>query len=45
MGGNLGLKWLFPSIYVPIVYAQHWVPTLQVLLLPDYRAIGGAMLV
>lgn len=43
MGGNLELKRLFPSIHMPIVHAQHRLPTLQTLRLADYRAIAKAV--
>jgi DNA-binding GntR family transcriptional regulator len=43
MSGNRELKRLFPSIQMPIVYAQHRLPALQKLRLHDYRKIAGAV--
>ena len=43
MGGNLELKRLFPTIQMPIVYAQHRLPALQKLRLRDYRQIAAAV--
>ncbi len=43
MGGNRELKRLFPSIQMPIVYAQHRLPTLQKIRLGDYRKIATAV--
>lgn len=44
MGDSRELRRLFPSIHMPIVYAQHRLPTLQKLRLVDYRRIAGAVL-
>ena len=41
--GSLELKRLFPSIQMPIVYAQHRFATLQKLRLRDYVAMGRAV--
>ena len=43
MGGNRELKRLFPTIQMPIVHAQHRLPTLQKLRLRDYRKIALAV--
>ncbi len=43
MGGNRELKRLFPAIQMPIVYAQHRLPTLQKLRLRDYQKIASAV--
>ena len=39
-GGSQELRRLFPSIQMPIVYAQHRLPGLQKLRLRDYQLIG-----
>lgn len=44
IGGSSELKRLFPSIHMPIVHAQHRLPTLQKLRLRDYRIIAKAVL-
>lgn len=44
LGGSRELRRLFPSIHMPIVYAQHRPPGLQKLRLRDYCAIGKAVL-
>lgn len=44
MGASRELHRLFPSIHMPIVYAQHRLPTLQQLRLKDYRRIAAAVL-
>jgi DNA-binding GntR family transcriptional regulator len=44
MGGNRELKRLFPAIHMPIVHAQHRLPTLQKMRLADYRRIAAAVL-
>lgn len=44
MGGNRELWRLFPTIQMPIVHAQHPLPTLLRLRLTDYRKIGIAVL-
>ncbi len=43
MGGNRELKRLFPTIQMPIVYAQHRLPALQKIRLRDYRKIATAV--
>jgi len=43
IGGSRELRRLFPSIHMPVVYAQHPLPALQKLRLRDYRAIGQAV--
>ena len=43
MGGNRELKRLFPTIHMPIVYAQHRLPALQKLRLRDYGKIATAV--
>ena len=42
--GSLELKRLFPSIQMPIVYAQHRFTALQKIRLRDYVAIGRAVM-
>ncbi|WP_313311633.1 GntR family transcriptional regulator [Pulveribacter sp.] len=42
--GSLELRRLFPSIQMPIVYAQHRFASLQKLRLRDYRQIGAAVM-
>lgn len=42
--GSFELKRLFPSIQMPIVYAQHKFSSLQKLRLRDYAAIGRAVI-
>jgi len=42
--GSRELKRLFPSIQMPIVYAQHRPTTLQKVRLRDYQAMGDAVL-
>lgn len=44
VGGSSELKRLFPSIHMPIVYAQHRLPALQKLRLRDYGIIAKAVL-
>lgn len=44
IGGSAELRRLFPSIQMPIVYAQHRLTTLQKLRLRDYRLIAKAVL-
>ena len=44
MGGNLELKRLFPTILMPVVHAQHRLPSLQKMRLADYRRIAQAVL-
>ncbi len=41
--GSRELRRLFPSIQMPIVYAQHKLPGLQKIRLADYRAIAKAV--
>jgi DNA-binding GntR family transcriptional regulator len=43
MGGNRELKRLFPTIQMPIVYAQYRLPALQKLRLRDYGEIATAV--
>ena len=43
-GGSRELRRLFPSIHMPIVYAQHRLAGLQKLRLRDYLVIGKAIL-
>lgn len=43
VSGSRELKRLFPSIQMPIVYAQHRFPSLQELRLRDYVLMGGAV--
>ena len=43
LGGSRELRRLFPSIHMPIVYAQHPLAALQKLRLRDYEAIGQAV--
>lgn len=43
-GGNRELRRLFPSIQMPIVYAQHRLASLQALRLRDYPTIGKAVI-
>lgn len=43
MGGNRELRRLFPAIHMPIVYAQHRLPSLLKLRLKDYRRIAAAV--
>jgi DNA-binding GntR family transcriptional regulator len=43
-GGSRELRRLFPSIHMPIVYAQHRLTSLQKLRLRDYQTIGKAIL-
>ncbi|WP_200843444.1 GntR family transcriptional regulator [Pantoea sp. 18069] len=42
--GSRELRRLFPSIQMPIVYAQHRLPALQKIRLADYRAISKAVI-
>lgn len=42
--GSVELRRLFPSIQMPIVYAQHRFASLQKLRLRDYMRIGGAVM-
>lgn len=44
MGGNQELRRLFPAIHMPIVHAQHRLPSLQKLRLDDYKRIAAAVL-
>lgn len=44
MGGNRELRRLFPAIHMPIVHAQHRLPTLQKLRLKDYGRIAAAVI-
>lgn len=44
VSGSLELKRLFPSIQMPIVYAQHRFAALQKLRLRDYVAMGRAVM-
>lgn len=44
MGGNQELKRLFPTILMPVVHAQHRLPSLQKMRLADYRRIAEAVL-
>jgi DNA-binding GntR family transcriptional regulator len=44
LSGSAELQRLFPSIQMPIVYAQHRLAGLQKLRLRDYRAIANAVL-
>ena len=44
IGGSGELRRLFPSIHMPVVYAQHRLTALQKLRLRDYREIGDAVL-
>ncbi|GAB3327720.1 GntR family transcriptional regulator [Bordetella tumulicola] len=44
MGGNLELKRLFPTILMPVVHAQHRLPSLQKMRLADYQHIAQAVL-
>lgn len=44
MGGNQELKRLFPTILMPVVHAQHRVPSLRQMRLADYQAIAQAVL-
>lgn len=41
---NRELKRLFPTIHMPIVYAQHRLPSLQQIRLRDYKRIASAVL-
>ena len=43
LAANRELRRLFPSIHMPIVYAQHPIAALQKLRLRDYEAIGQAV--
>lgn len=43
LAANRELRRLFPSIHMPIVYAQHPIAALQKLRLRDYEAIGLAV--
>ena len=43
MGGNRELQRLFPTIQMPIVYAQHRLPALQKLRLRDYAKIATSV--
>jgi len=43
MGGNRELQRLFPTIQMPIVYAQHRLPALQKLRLRDYTKIATSV--
>lgn len=43
-GGSRELRRLFPSIHMPIVYAQHRLTGLQKMRLRDYQIIGKAIL-
>ncbi|MOA25955.1 FCD domain protein [compost metagenome] len=42
--GSRALRRLFPSIQMPIVYAQYKLPALQKIRLADYRAIAEAVI-
>lgn len=42
--GSRELRRLFPSIQMPIVYAQYRLPALQKMRLADYRAMGQAVI-
>jgi DNA-binding GntR family transcriptional regulator len=44
LSGNRELRRLFPSIHMPIVYAQHRLPSLQQLRLKDYGLIADAVI-
>ena len=44
MGGNQELKRLFPTILMPVVHAQHRLPSLQKIRLADYQHIAQAVL-
>lgn len=44
MGGNRELMRLFPTILMPVVHAQHRLPTLQKMRLADYQRIAQAVL-
>jgi DNA-binding GntR family transcriptional regulator len=44
LSGNKELRRLFPTIHMPIVYAQHRLPSLQQLRLKDYGLIAAAVL-
>jgi DNA-binding GntR family transcriptional regulator len=44
LSGNKELRRLFPSIHMPIVYAQYRLPSLQQLRLRDYNLIADAVL-
>jgi len=44
LGGNRELRRLFPTIHMPIVYAQYRLPSLQQLRLRDYGRIAAAVL-
>lgn len=41
---NRELRRLFPTIHMPIVYAQHRIPSLQQIRLRDYKRIAAAVL-
>ena len=43
-GRNRELRRLFPAIHMPIVYAQHRLPSLQQIRLRDYKRIATAVL-
>ncbi|KAF1050272.1 GntR family transcriptional regulator [Xylophilus sp.] len=43
LSGSQELRRLFPAIHMPIVHAQHRLPTLQKLRLDDYRHIARAV--
>lgn len=43
LAANRELRRLFPSIHMPVVYAQHPIAALQKLRLRDYEAIGQAV--
>lgn len=43
MGGNVGLKRMFTTIHMPLVYAQQNIPSLQKIRLADYRRILEAI--
>ncbi len=43
MGGNRELQRLFPTIQMPIVHAQHRLPSLQKIRLRDYTKIAAAV--
>lgn len=45
LGGNRELRRLFPTIQMPIVYAQYRLPSLQQLRVRDYSRIAAAVLV
>ncbi|HSV52956.1 MAG TPA: GntR family transcriptional regulator [Burkholderiaceae bacterium] len=44
IGGNQELRRLFPTIQMPIVYAQYRIPGLRAMRVTDYRQIGERVL-